>query len=269
MTSSTLSDQSQKLFQFFQRLASVSAVPAMLHFRNKVAVENKTASNFDPVTVADRETETAIRQLIETEYPDHGILGEEYGATKPDAAYQWVIDPIDGTRAYISGLPLWGTLVGLTFEGKAIAGMMAQPFTREVYVGVPGGAYVLHDGAPEVPIAASHTRTLADATLMTTTPSLYAGAKSERYAALEETVRLPRYGCDCYAFAMLAAGHVDLVVEPGLQPYDIAGLIAPIQEAGGIVTTWDGGRPEGGGDVIAAATPELHKAASDILMGRV
>ncbi|MEO0545119.1 MAG: histidinol-phosphatase [Pseudomonadota bacterium] len=252
---------------FFQKLAAVAAPPALSQFRSQIGVENKSATDFDPVTEADQNTERVIRDHIRAHFPDHGILGEEYGIEKADAEYVWVIDPIDGTRAYISGLPTWGTLVGLTQKGRAIAGFMSQPYIGETFMGTPGGSYLSKDGQELVPLHVSDTTTLSDAKLMTTTPALFVGDLSARYFELEKRVRLPRYGFDCYAYAMLASGHVDLVVEPGLQSYDIVGLIALIEQAGGIITDWDGGRPEDGGNIVAAATGALHDATLEILNG--
>ncbi|MEO1748497.1 MAG: histidinol-phosphatase [Pseudomonadota bacterium] len=252
---------------FFQELAQLAAAPSLAHFRSGVGVENKNTDDFDPVTEADRNTESVIREKIRAKFPEHGIIGEEFGSENLDCDYVWVIDPIDGTRAYISGLPTWGTLVGLTYKGRAVAGFMSQPYLGEVFMGAPGGSYFAKDGGATMPINVSQVKTLADAKLMTTTPALFQGEASNRYFELERQVRLPRYGFDCYAYAMLAAGHIDLVVEPGLQSYDIVGLIGLIEQAGGIVTTWDGERPENGGNIIAAATTSLHAAALKIING--
>lgn len=250
---------------FMRQIAAAAAAETLPRFRQVgLASDNKVASGFDPVTEADREAEQAIRALIRGAYPDHGILGEEFGLEKGDSRHIWVIDPIDGTRSFISGVPLWGTLVGLTDNGDAIAGMMSQPFTGELFwadeqearYDGPGGARTL---------SARATRVLADATLCTTTPTMFEGVKREGYARLESSVRLSRYGTDCYAYAMLASGNVDLVVETSLQPYDIIALVPIIERAGGVVTTWDGGPAEKAGDIVAAATPELHAAALEIL----
>jgi histidinol phosphatase-like enzyme (inositol monophosphatase family) len=175
-----------------------------------------------------------------------------------------VIDPIDGTRAFISGLPLWGTLVGLTVGGRAVAGMMSQPFTGELYLADGTGAFL--DGPDGRKLQTSDVTSLAEATLCTTTPALFREGKRQVYDLLEAEMRLARYGTDCYAYAMLASGHVDLVVEPGLQSYDIVALIPIIEQAGGVVTTFDGGRPENGGDIIAAANAELHAKARAFLI---
>ena len=248
-------------FEFLRKLADAAAAQTLPRFRSKGVVVNKQRGGFDPVTEADREAERAIRTLINRTHPGHGILGEEFGAENTGGRHVWVVDPIDGTRAFISGLPVWGTLVGLLEDGEAVAGMMAQPFTGEIYLAAQGrGIHEWPDGRRD--LATSATESLDDAILFTTSPRLFEGAELEAYEKLESTVKLARYGCDCYAFALLAAGYIDVVVEPGLlQPYDIVGLIPLIEAAGGVVTRWDGGPAETGGSAIAAATPKLHEAA--------
>lgn len=249
---------------FFDEIADAAARETLPRFRAAGSIDNKWASGFDPVTEADREAERVIRALITARYPEHGILGEEYGDVGLDRDHVWVIDPIDGTRAFISGLPVWGTLVGLYHHGRAVMSMMDQPFTGERFVAGPDGAFLSHNGERH-PLRTRTGRTLAQATLMTTSPFLYAGSTERPYRALENAVQLTRYGCDCYAFAMVAAGHIDLCVDSGLKPYDVGGLIALVEQAGGVFTDWQGGRAEFGGNVIAAATPELHAAALEIL----
>jgi histidinol phosphatase-like enzyme (inositol monophosphatase family) len=251
---------------FMRRIASAAAAETLPRFRAGGLVSNKIADAFDPVTEADRESERAIRKLISAEFPDHGILGEEHGSENISNRHVWVIDPIDGTRAFISGLPTWGTLVGLTEDGEAIAGMMSQPFTGELFYANATGAHYEGPGGPR-PLRTRATARLDEATLFTTAPSLFKGAAREVYDRFETQVRLARYGVDCYAYAMLAAGSVDIVVDPGLKPYDIVALIPIIEKAGGVVTTFEGGAPENGGDIVAAATPELHAAAMDALGG--
>lgn len=252
---------------FFRMVAKASGEAALPHFRQAPDVVNKVDGGFDPVTLADKAAERSIRSLVKFHYPAHGIKGEEYGAEAGDGIHCWVIDPIDGTRAFISGLPVWGTLVGLTENGDAVAGMMAQPFTGELYYGIRGSGSFLEHAGDRTQLKTSGLTNLSEATLFTTTPALFKGAKRERYDQLEASVRLARYGTDCYAFAMVAAGHADIAIESGVQDYDVAGLIPVIEEAGGMFTTWDGGPAEGGGDVIAAATPELHEAACRIMRG--
>ncbi|MCX7303162.1 MAG: histidinol-phosphatase [Hyphomicrobiales bacterium] len=258
--------------EFFRRIADVAGAETLPRFRRFGDVLNKLEGGFDPVTEGDREAEKAIRALIKAEHPGHGILGEEFGSENPSSEYVWVIDPIDGTRSYISGIPLWGTLVGLTHKGNAVAGMMAQPFIGELFYATGGEAW--YEGphasqagksAPRQRLSTRKTARLADATLCTTTPALFQGDRRVAYDRLERSVRLARYGTDCYAYAMLAAGNIDLVVEVGLQTYDIVALIPIIEAAGGMVTEWSGGPAEDGGGIVAAATPALHAAAMEVL----
>ena len=254
---------------FFLEVAAAAAAETLPRFRQANAVDNKYSVGFDPVTEADRSAERAIRAVIGRSFPDHGILGEEYGPENTDRSHVWVIDPIDGTRAFITGLPIWGTLLGLTVEGDARAGMMSQPFTGELFYSTGEGAWLLHGGGKAEPrrLSVRKGAALADATLFTTTPAMFKGESRRGFDRLESAVRLSRYGVDCYAFAMLAAGFVDIVVEAGLQPYDIVALIPIIEQAGGVVTRRDGGPAETAGDIVAAASPELHRAALDLLNG--
>ncbi|GAJ95477.1 MULTISPECIES: histidinol-phosphatase [Rhizobium] len=253
---------------FFRRLAAVAAREALPRFRLPGAVVNKAAGGFDPVTEADRETERAIRDLVRAEYPGHGILGEEFGNEGADAGYVWVIDPIDGTRSFISGIPLWGTLVGLTENGQAVAGMMAQPFIGELFYAAGNGAFYEGPRAEAgVRLSTTSTQNLADATLFTTTPAIFEPDRRASYDRLEKQVRLARYGTDCYAYCMLAAGQIDCVVEAGLYPYDIVALIPIIEQAGGVVTDWDGRPAEQGGGIVAAANAALHTQIMGVLHG--
>ncbi|MEP9389798.1 histidinol-phosphatase [Mesorhizobium sp. KR9-304] len=253
--------------EFFRRVAAAAAGETLPRFRQFGDVANKLEGGFDPVTEADREAEQAVRALIRAEYPGQGILGEEFGSENASSDHVWVIDPIDGTRSFISGIPLWGTLVGLTHKGDAVAGMMAQPFVGELFYAAGGEAWYerTNGAAARQRLSTRRTVSLAEATLCTTTPALFQGDRRDAYDRLEKAVRLARYGTDCYAYVMLAAGNVDLVVEVGLQPYDIVALIPIIEAAGGMVTEWNGGRAEDGGGIIAAATPELHAAAMEVL----
>ncbi len=252
--------------EFLRRVAGVAAAETLPRFRTQGAVDNKEAVGFDPVTEADQQAELAIRRLINEEFPDHGILGEEHGSENLSSRHVWVIDPIDGTRAFISGLPVWGTLVGLTVDGDAVAGMMSQPFTGELFYADGSGSHYDGPGGPRQ-LATRKTVNLAEAISFTTTPALFRGDMRQRYDSFESKVKLARYGVDCYAFAMLAAGSVDVVMDPGLKPYDIVALIPIIEQAGGVVTTFEGGPAENGGDILAAATPQLHEAAMAALRG--
>jgi myo-inositol-1(or 4)-monophosphatase len=251
---------------FLDRLADAAANAIMPHFRAAAPVEDKGKGRFDPVTIADRAAEEAMRELIGTEYPAHGIIGEEFGSEHPDAEFVWVLDPIDGTRAFISGLPVWGTLIGLLQNGKPVLGMMAQPFTGERYGGDGARAwYVGPDGSK--PLRTRPCARLRDASLFTTTPMLFKGADRAAYDRVEGAARMPRYGTDCYAYCMVAAGHADIVVENDLQIYDIAALIPIIQGAGGQVTNWQGGSAADGGSVVATGDRRVHEEALAKLAG--
>jgi histidinol-phosphatase len=252
---------------FMHRIAEAASAETLPRFRQGGDVANKLAQGFDPVTEADREAEHAIRRLIRAEFPDDGILGEEHGLENAQSPRRWIIDPIDGTRSFISGIPLWGTLVGLTLDGDAIAGMMSQPFTKEIFYTEGGQSFYSGPGGESRRLSTRKTTELGSATLCTTTPALFTGGAAQAYARLESRVRLARYGTDCYGYAMIASGNIDLVVETGLQPYDIVALIPVVEMAGGVVTTWEGGAAEAGGDIVAAATPELHEAVLSVLRG--
>ncbi len=252
--------------EFLHELADAAARETLPRFRAGTAIANKHETGFDPVTEADREAETAIRALIGARFPDHGILGEEHGATGLEQEYVWVIDPIDGTRAFISGLPVWGTLIGLYRNGRAVMGLMDQPFTGERYFADPEGSYYRGPDGSRRNVARDG-RSLAEATLFTTSPHLFSGDERRRYLAVEERVNLFRYGCDCYAYTLVASGHADLVVENGLQAYDIAGLIPVLESAGAIVTDWNGNRPEKGGNIVAAGCRRVHEEALALLAG--
>ncbi len=253
---------------FLHELCDAAEAETMPRFRVRLDIEdkNRDAGDFDPVTQADRAAETAIRKLIEARYPDHGVIGEEHAPVRPNARHTWIIDPIDGTRAFICGLPSWGTLIGLQEEGRPIAGVMAQPFTGERYLAHDGAAYLVHRGK-RAALAARRTTSLADAMMMTTSPNIFPREDVEAYRRVEAACRLPRYGFDCYAYAMLAGGNIDLVVESSLKAYDIAPLIPIIEGAGGMVTTWEGASAENGGRILASANAELHRQALDLLAG--
>jgi histidinol phosphatase-like enzyme (inositol monophosphatase family) len=252
---------------FVDELATRSGTAILPFFRSAIAARDKSQGGaFDPVTEADRAGEVTMRQMIKASFPNHGIIGEEYGEDQPDAEFVWVLDPIDGTKSFICGMPAWGTLIGLLHGGRPVFGMMHQPFTRERFSGNGGSAtYRGPTGEREL-----HTRRcgeLAEATLATTSPLLLQGTDLDAFRRVEAKVKLSRYGGDCYAYCMLAAGHIDLVIESGLKPYDIVGLIPIITGAGGVVTTWDGGDPAGGGAIVAASDPRLHQQALDRLQG--
>ena len=251
---------------FVDELAAVSGDAILPFFRTALGIDNKAAQGFDPVTAADRAAEQAMRTLIRRKFPAHGIIGEEFGPERADAEYVWVLDPIDGTKSFISGMPAWGTLIALARAGQPVYGMMHQPFTRERFTGDSRSAYYRGPvGARELHVRPCER--IADAILFTTSPRLMRADDRAAFARVEDAVRLSRYGGDCYAYCMLAAGHVDLVIETELKPYDILPLIPIITGAGGIVSTWEGEPAENGGRVVAAGDARMHAAALEILRG--
>ena len=251
---------------FVEKLGDAASDIILPFFRTSVGTEDKSkGGRFDPVTEADRAAEVAMRRMIEAQFPGHGIIGEEFGAKLSDAEYVWVLDPIDGTKAFISGLPTWGVLIGLLHRQRPCYGMMVQPFTQERFVGDGTKAHWRGTGLGAVRgsrrLVTRRCPMLRDATLMTTSPLLYADGKLDALRRLESEARLTRYGVDCYAFAMLAAGHVDCVVESGVQAHDVVALIPIVEGAGGIMTNWTGGDAFKGGDVIACGDRRLHDEA--------
>jgi myo-inositol-1(or 4)-monophosphatase len=252
---------------FVDELAAVSGETIRPFFRTALGIDNKSLSGgFDPVTAADRAAETAMRALIKKTFPEHGIMGEELGVERPDAEYVWVLDPIDGTKSFICGMPAWGTLIALTRGGEPIYGMMHQPFTHEHFFG-DGSASSYRGPAGDRALRTRGCAQLADAVLLTTSPLLMREADRRAFRRVEQAVRLSRYGGDCYAYCMLAAGQVDLVIETELKAYDILPLIPIIEGAGGVVTTWDNGRPHEGGKIIAAGDERVHAQAMETLKG--
>ncbi len=244
------------------------------YFRTVLPVENKAeGARFDPVTVADREAESAIRAVIRHYHPDHQIIGEEFGTDGPafggashGQALTWVIDPIDGTRAFIAGAPTWGTLIGAGTPERPVIGLMDQPYVGDRYLGLPGTSMTFGPQGSTVLSASSVTR-IEDAILAATAPDMFKGpGQLSAFARIAQTARLTRFGLDCTAYCLLASGHIDLVVETGLKIYDIYPLVPIIEGAGGVITDWRGGPVHQGGHAVAAATPELHAAALDILL---
>jgi myo-inositol-1(or 4)-monophosphatase len=246
-------------------LADQAGAVIMPHFRSGLEVHHKGGATLDPVTAADLAAETAIRESLSGLYPDHGVLGEEFAPTATDAEYCWVVDPIDGTRAFIMGQPLWGTLIGVLRHGQPVLGLMNQPFTGERFWSGRDDAVYRHGGAER----RMHTRacaTLDDALLAATSPDLFTTEEEQAgVRAISSAVRLTRYGGDCYNYCLLALGQLDLVVEAGLKAFDILPLVPIVEKAGGVVSTWDGGDPRDGGRILAAGDPRLHALAVDAL----
>jgi histidinol-phosphatase len=252
---------------FVDELASVAGETILPFFRTALSIDNKAGPHgFDPVTAADRAAETTMRALIHRTFPGHGIVGEEFGSEHPEAEYVWVLDPIDGTKSFISGMPAWGTLIALTRNGAPVFGMMNQPFIQERF---SGDGRVAHYRGPagERDLHTRPCEQLSEAVVYTTSPLLMNEKDRASFRKVEEAARLSRYGGDCYAYCLLAAGHIDLVIETGLQPYDVIPLVPIITGAGGIVTTWENGKPEAGGRIIAAGDKRTHAAAIELLNG--
>ena len=216
-------------------------------------VDKGGAKGFDPVTEADKGAERAIRALIAQHYPDHGVIGEEYGEDRPDAEFVWVLDPVDGKRAFIAGLPLWCTLIGLRHEGRPVLGSIGQSYIGELYIGHAGGSRLMSRGQSR-PLKVRPCPKLTDAIIATTDPEAsFRGAELGAWTQVRAAARLARLGCDAYAYAMVAAGTIDLVIESGLKAWDIEAAIPVVEGAGGLTTNWRG-EPVGqrGGQIVIA-----------------
>ena len=237
------------------------AVILPLFRRRDLILENKNAADFDPVTAADRAAEAAMRALLAKHRPNDGIEGEEEGPHPGTSGLTWVLDPIDGTRGFIAGTPTWGVLIAVCDDTGPLYGIIDQPYIGERFEGGFGRATWAGPRGTKGDLGVSATTQLSNATLFTTFPEMGTPAERAGFEAVRDRVRLTRYGMDCYAYALLAAGHIDVVIEAGLQSYDIAAPIAVIKAAGGIITNWMGGPAHHGGRVVAAATPALHRAA--------
>ncbi len=245
------------LATFAQSLATEARSLSQRWFRHTFEVQTKIDAT--PVTIADREVESALRRLIAARYPEHGILGEEMGNKDTDAEFVWVIDPIDGTRSFISGHPLWGTLLAVLHRSTPVLGVIDVPILDERWIGGAGmptrinGARCRTSGCVQIEQAA----------LYATSPDLFEGADRAAFERLSQAVRMRRFGGDCYSYALLAAGHIDLVMEAGLQPYDYLALVPVIESAGGTISDWSGHDldMQSDGRVLAAANAELHRQA--------
>jgi len=245
--------------------AADAARPETLrHFRTALDVANKEDGGFDPVTEGDRAAERAMREVLGRLRPDDAILGEEYGAQAGTSGLTWVLDPIDGTRAYLAGAPTWGVLVAVSDAGGPILGLIDQPHIGERFFGGPDGATLTGPGG-QMPLHTRPSRPLSDAIVMTTFPEVGTAPEGQAFVRVAQKAKLVRYGLDCYAYGLLALGQIDLVIEAGLQSYDIQGPMAVVTAAGGIVTDWTGGPAHMGGRVIAAANPAIHAEALALL----
>lgn len=256
-------DCSPAFVDFAGRLADASGVVINRHFRTRFEVERKADET--PVTIADRESEAAMRRLIAETYPDHGIVGEEHGAEREDAELVWILDPIDGTRAFIAGKPMFGTLIALVRGGTPILGVIDQPVLGERWIGGAGRRTTFNGAAA----AARPCGALTDAVLNTTSPDLFTGADAARFQRLSGAVAHTEYGGDCYAYGLLALGFIDLVVEADLKPHDFCALAPVVAGAGGTITDWHGDALSlsSDGRVVAAGDPALHARALEVLDG--
>jgi histidinol phosphatase-like enzyme (inositol monophosphatase family) len=242
-------------------LADAAGKRILPYFRKTLTIENKHASGgFDPVTIADKAAERVMRQAIRKRFPDHAITGEEFAAHDSASRYRWVLDPIDGTRGFMCGLPTWGTLIGLMDGAVPIFGMMDQPYTRDRFWAVRGKAQTRGADGKVRPLKTRACAALDQAVLSTTSPEMFTG-RAERaiFEGISRDSKMIRYGADCFAYAMLAAGHIDVVIEAGLKEVDIVALIPIIEAAGGYVTSWTGGSAAQGGNVLASGDPRLHE----------
>ena len=257
------------LTAFAEELADLSGRTILPHFRQQIAVVNKhETGGFDPVTAADREAEDEIRKRIRLRYPAHGVMGEEHGFEKGTAPLTWVIDPIDGTRAFVCGMAQWGTLIALNDGTRPIIGVLDQPYTRERWVASNGSSRFHRARGDTISLRTRRCGSLKDAVLSTTSPvGYFSEAEQDAFWRLSGRTRLTRFGGDCYAYGLLAMGFIDVIVESALQPWDIQALIPIVENAGGRVTNWDGGPALEGGQVIACGDPSLHAAVMETLAG--
>jgi inositol-phosphate phosphatase/L-galactose 1-phosphate phosphatase/histidinol-phosphatase len=251
------------LLAFAQHLADAAGEVIRPYFRKPLVVSDKP--DLSPVTAADHAAEQTMRRLIEERFPAHGILGEEFGRVREDADFVWVLDPIDGTKSFISGVPLFGTLIALTHAGRPILGIIDQPVLRERWTGAAGRPTTLNGAA----VGCRPCPVLASATLFATTPDMFKGEDAAAFARVSGAVKLVRFGADCYAYGLLAAGFVDLVLEANLKPYDFCAMVPVVEGAGGAVTDWRGGGLDlaSDGRILVAGDRRTHDAALALLAG--
>ena len=244
------------MMRFAQRLADAARVETLPRWRTGCAAADKNEGGaWDPVTEADREAECAMRRLIEAEFPDHGIQGEEFPEKKGAGRWSWSLDPVDGTRSFVCGLPSWTTLIALLEDGRPVLGIIDAPALDERYAG------------PGKDRTTSGCTSLAEARLSTTDPYLFSAAETEAWDRVRPHARTTRYGLDAYAYARVAAGSLDLVIEAGLKPHDYNALIPVIRAAGGAIGDWEGGEDFSRGRLVAAATPELYASTVELIRG--
>ena len=248
---------------FALSLADAAGEVIRPYFRMPLAIRDK--ADLTPVTAADRAAEETMRALIEERFPEHGILGEEFGRVREDAEFVWSLDPIDGTKSFISGVPLFGTLIALTRGGRSILGVIDQPILRERWVGAVGRPTTLNGAA----IRCRACPVLAAATLFATTPDMFKGENAASFARVSDKVKLTRFGADCYAYGLVATGFVDLVLEASLEPYDFCAMVPIVEGAGGVATDWRGANLDlaSDGRILVAGDRRAHEAALALLGG--
>lgn len=256
--------EQQALRDVAEEMAEAARAVTLRYFRTDMAVDNKEADGFDPVTAADRECEQAMRAVLAKRRPEDAIFGEEFGQSTGTSGLTWVLDPIDGTRAFISGAPSWGVLIGLDAGQGPVLGVIDQPYIGERFIGGFGKADLARGNVRRA-ISVRPCAGLEGATLMTTFPEVGSEAEGAAFHAVSAQCKLTRYGLDCYAYALLALGQIDLVIEAQLNAYDVQGPIGVVQGAGGIVTDWQGNPAHNGGQIIAAGDARAHAAALKIL----
>ncbi|WP_298843414.1 histidinol-phosphatase [uncultured Roseobacter sp.] len=253
------------IHQIADEMADAARAAILPFFRNShIATDNKLDGGYDPVTEADRAAERAMREILSVRRPDDGVLGEEYGTQAGTTGLTWVLDPIDGTRGFVSGTPTWGVLIAVSDDQGPFFGIIDQPYIGERFRGSSAGA-VCDGPLGRRDLSTRSGTALRDATVFTTFPEVGSADEQSAFHAVAGQATLTRYGMDCYAYALVAGGHADLVIEAGLQPYDIQAPIALVQAAGGVVTDWQGGPAHMGGRAVAAANAEIHAEALSIL----
>ena len=259
--------EQEELAKIAGELAGAAGRAILPHFRSiRLAAENKAQKGWDPVTAADRDAERAMREILGKRRPRDSIHGEEFDPVEGDSGLTWVLDPIDGTRSFVSGTPVWGVLVSVSDKDGPLYGIIEQPYIGERFEGGFGRATATGPAGRRA-ISVRGTTDLAQAILFTTLPEVGTAAEGRAFRKLSARTLLTRYGMDCYAYAMLAGGHIDLVVEAGLKEFDVHAPIALVRAAGGVATDWEGGPPHRGGRLIAASSREIHEAALEIISG--
>ncbi len=253
--------ETQQLIETAHALADAARAAILPVFRGAdLSIENKLDGGFDPVTEADKAAERAMRAILAERRPDDGILGEEYGHAEGTSGWTWVLDPIDGTRAFMAGAPTWGVLIAVSDDTGPKFGIVDQPYIGERFCG--GFGLSTYSGPMgDRSLGTRATRDLSEAVIMTTFPEVGTPDEMAAFQGVAEKCKLTRYGMDCYAYALVAAGQIDLVIEAGLNAYDIQAPMAVIEAAGGIVTDWNGNPAHNGGQVIAAANADIHAQA--------